>query len=144
MVQLLNILQLPSNLLDIADRYRIPERVLREILTLPRDKWDYLVKHSAQAQLTSDEVADAAAQPARGTLPGLGTISKHEPQPIPDPVVQSMRYFKRFVKAMLSLDEVSQSQVLDEIADDVAGTPYGGPLASWLDELGRDLEIRGR
>jgi hypothetical protein len=142
MVQLLNILQLPSNLLDIADRYRIPERVLREILLQPRDKWDYLVKHSAQAQLTSDEVADAAIQPARESAAGLGTIDKHQPQPIPDPVVQSMRYFKRFVKAMLSLDEVSQSQVLDEIADDVAGTAYGAGLLEILGELGRALDVR--
>ena len=36
MVQLLNILQLPTPLLDLADRYRLPERVLREVLSLPR------------------------------------------------------------------------------------------------------------
>lgn len=138
MVQLLNILQLPSNLLDIADRYRIPERVLREILTLPRDKWDYMIKHSAQAQLTSDEVADAAAQPERKPLPG----EKHDPQPIPDPALQAVKYMRRFIKAMLSLDEVSQSQVLDEIADDVAGTTYGEGLLEILGELGRSLDIR--
>lgn len=142
MVQLLNILQLPSNLLDIADRYRIPERVLREILTLPRDKWDYLVKHSAQAQLTADEVADAATQPARESVPGLGTIGMREPQTIPDPALQSMRYFKRFVKTMMNLDEVSQSQVLDEIADDMAGTNYGEGLLEILGELGRALDVR--
>ncbi|HZW02416.1 MAG TPA: hypothetical protein VFF68_00700, partial [Anaerolineaceae bacterium] len=34
MVQLLNILQLPSHLLELADRYRLPERVLREVLAL--------------------------------------------------------------------------------------------------------------
>ncbi len=138
MVQLLNILQLPSNLLDIADRYRIPERVLREILTLPRDKWDYLVKHSAQAQLTSDEVADAAGQPERSVSVG----EKHEPQPIPDPGVQAVRHMRRFIKAMLSLDEVAQSQVLDEIADDMAGTTYGEGLLEILGELGRALDIR--
>ena len=32
MVQLLNLLQFPSALLDQADRYRLPERVLREVL----------------------------------------------------------------------------------------------------------------
>ena len=37
MVQLLNILQLPTPLLELADRYRLPERVLREVLALPRE-----------------------------------------------------------------------------------------------------------
>ncbi len=138
MVQLLNILQLPSNLLDIADRYRIPERVLREILALPRDQWDRMVKHSAQAQLTSDEVAEAAAQPARGLTPG----EKHEPQPILDPSLQAIRHMRRFVKVMLTLDEVTQGQVLDDIADDIAGTTYGEGLSNLLGELGRSLDIR--
>ena len=138
MVQLLNILQLPSNLLDIADRYRIPERVLREILVLPRDQWDRMIKHSAQAQLTSDEVAEAAAQPGHGLTPG----EKHEPQPVPDPALQAIRHMRRFVKVMLNLDEVTQSQVLDDIADDIAGTTYGEGLSNLLGELGRSLDIR--
>jgi len=49
---------------------------------------------------------------------------------------------RRFVKAMLSLDEVAQSQVLDEIADDIAGTSYGEGLLEILSELGRSLDIR--
>ena len=32
---------------------------------------------------------------------------KHEPQPIPDRSVQAVRHMRRFVKVMLSLDEVS-------------------------------------
>ena len=40
MVQLLNILQLPSPQLDQADRYRLSERVLREVLATPRDQWE--------------------------------------------------------------------------------------------------------
>jgi len=40
MVQLLNILQLPSPMLDLADRYRLSERVLREVLSTPRDQWE--------------------------------------------------------------------------------------------------------
>ena len=36
MVQLLDILNLPTPLLDLADRHRLPERVLREVLDAPR------------------------------------------------------------------------------------------------------------
>lgn len=138
MVQLLNILQLPSPLLDIADRYRIPERVLREILVLPREQWERMIRHSAQSQLTSDEVAEAAAQGERS----LPTGEKHEPQPIQEPSRQAVRHMKRFVNLLLSMDGVSQAQVLDEIADDLAGSKYGEDLYSMLGELVQNLEIR--
>jgi hypothetical protein len=46
MVQLLNILNLPSPLLDLADRYRLPERVLREVLSQPAEQWERLVQLS--------------------------------------------------------------------------------------------------
>jgi hypothetical protein len=36
MVQLLNILSLPTSLLELADRHRLAERVLREVLALPQ------------------------------------------------------------------------------------------------------------
>ena len=40
MQRLLNILSMPTHLLEEADRRRVPERVLREILDLPQDQWD--------------------------------------------------------------------------------------------------------
>jgi len=58
-VQLLNILQLPTYLLDLSDRYRLPERVLREVLSLPSDQWERMIYLSIQKNLTSEEVYDA-------------------------------------------------------------------------------------
>ena len=71
MVQLLNILQLPTALLELADRYRLPERVLREVLSLPADQWERMIFASIQNHLTSDEVFEAAARPqtARNSRP---------------------------------------------------------------------------
>ncbi|MEM5774367.1 MAG: hypothetical protein AAGU05_05140, partial [Anaerolineaceae bacterium] len=48
MVQLLNILQMPTYLLELADRYRLPERVLREVLSLPPDQWERMIYLSIQ------------------------------------------------------------------------------------------------
>lgn len=138
MVQLLNILQLPSPLLDIADRYRIPERVLREVLALPREQWERMIKHSAQSQLTSDEVAEAAAQPEKALIPG----EKHAPQPIADPPRQALRSLKRFASLMLALPPVAQTNALDEMSDEIASAPYGEVLYELLAELTRELEIR--
>ena len=36
----------------------------------------------------------------------------------------------------------AQSQVLDELADDFAGTAYGDDLLNILDEFGHNLDIR--
>src|SRR5574340_149290 len=138
MVQLLNILQFPSHLLDLADRYRLPERVLREILALPQANWERLLKQSIQNQLTSEEVADLGAQVEKD----LHTGTKHEPKPIPEPSRQALRMLRRFSTFMLELDEVEKSEILDELADSLVVTGEAEAVAYVLDELARSLEIR--
>ncbi len=138
MVQLLNILQFPSHLLDLADRYRIPERVLREILALPQTNWERLLKQSIQNQLTSEEVADLGAQVEKEITTG----EKHAPKPIPEPSRQALRMLRRFSTFMLELDEVEKSEILDELADTLVVTGEAEGVAYVLDELTRSLEIR--
>ena len=58
MVQLLNILQMPTPLLELADRYHLPERVLREVLNLPPGQWEKALLLSIHNSLTADEVAE--------------------------------------------------------------------------------------
>lgn len=138
MVQLLNILQLPSHLLDLADRYRLPERVLREILGLPKDSWERMIKHSIQNQLTSEEVADIGAQ----TISGRQDGEKYAPKPIIEPAHQALRSLRRFGNILMDLDEVSRSQALDEIADYLVVSRDAEGMSNLLEELGRSLEIR--
>ena len=138
MVQLLNILQLPSHLLDLADRYRLPERVLREILALPQSNWERMLKHAIQNQLTSDEVADLGAQAVKDVHSG----EKHAPQPIIEPSRQALRALRRFGLILSELDEVSRGQALDEIADTLVVTREADGIAVLFEELGRSLEIR--
>lgn len=138
MVQLLNILQLPSHLLDLADRYRLPERVLREILALPQANWERMLKHSIQNQLTSDEVADLGAQVDKVTTPG----EKQGPRPIIEPSRQALRLLRRFGTLLMEMDEVSRSETLDEIADTLVVTREAESMSDLLQELNRSLEIR--
>lgn len=138
MVQLLNILQLPSHLLDLADRYRLPERVLREILSLPPATWERMLKQSIQNQLTSEEVADLGAQVERETHAG----EKHSPRPIVEPSRQALRALRRFGSLLLELDEVGRSEALDEIADSLVVSREGEDLYALLEELRRSIEIR--
>lgn len=134
MVQLLNILQLPTPLLEMADRYRLPERVLREIVAMPRGKWEQTLKDSIQHHLTADEVARLAKPPKPGS-------EVDKPQPL-EPHHIAMGSIRRFAGAMMQLDDVSQAQALDEIADSLVVSGIAEGLLPLLDELSQLIEAR--
>ena len=138
MVQLLNILQLPSPLLDLADRYRLSERVLREVLATPREQWERVIRLSIQNQLTSDEVADEAV-----------SITKPEPSPrkepapiLPDPTRQVVRSARKFLQRLEDMDHFSQQEALDEIADSLAERGQAIAAADIFEQLSRLLRAR--
>ncbi len=137
MVQLLNILQLSSPLLDLADRYRLPERVLREILAAPKPQWERLVQLSIQNQLTSDEVAGVSSQP--DTPPGS---SPRPPAPPLDYGREAGRNLRRFIRSINRLDPVDQSQALDILADELVALGQAEDTLSRIDELARLIRVR--
>ena len=137
MVQLLNILKLPTPLLELADRYRLPERVLRPILAAPQEQRERMLRLSIHNSLTSDEVEDLvhpAEQKAR--LHGqadAGTIP---------PGRMAVSGLRRFANALSVLDDFSRSQALDEIADDLVARHQADDLLALLDELERLVQVR--
>jgi hypothetical protein len=137
MVQLLNILQLSSPLLDLADRYRLPERVLREILAAPKPQWERLIQLSIQSQLTSDEVAGASSQPETPSGP-----SPRPPAPPLDYGREAGRNLRRFIRSINRLDPVDQSQALDILADELVALGQAGDTLSRIDELARLIRVR--
>jgi len=141
MVQLLSILRLPTPLLELADRYRLPERVLREILPLPAAQWERLVKASIQNALTSDDLADLVRPEAK-----QGTMSRSERAAAAalEPGRVAVSGLRRFANAIIALDEVSQSQAIDEIADILVSTGEAEGMVNLLGELGRVVEARLR
>jgi hypothetical protein len=141
MVQLLNILQLPSPQLDQADRYRLSERVLREVLATPRDQWERMIRLAIQNQLTSDEVAEVASTPIQ-TETAKGTDHRVSNPVLPDPLRQVTRNFKKFVTTVTDLDEYDREQALDEIADTVVSRGTGAETAELLEELSRLIRVR--
>lgn len=138
MVQLLNILQLPSPLLDLADRYRLPERVLREVLALPREHWERMLRASIQQQLTSDDVADLAAHEP------LPEDRRRSPSMPADPTRKALRALRRFARTLGELDPVSRAQALDEMADSLVVGGDVEEMMNLLDELAVLVEARLR
>jgi hypothetical protein len=139
MVQLLSILKLPTPLLELADRYRLPERVLREILPLPSGQWERLVKTSIQNALTSDDVADLTRPEAK-----KGSMSRSERAAAAalEPGRVAVSGLRRFANAIIALDEVSQSQAIDEVADILVSSGEAEGMVNLLGELGRVVEGR--
>jgi hypothetical protein len=139
MVQLLNILQMPSPQLDQADRYRLSERVLREVLATPREQWERMIRLAIQNQLTSDEVAEIATTPLPAESAGVHHVSNPM---LPDPSRQASRSLKRFFTTLDELDEYDRDQALDKIADTVATRGNGGGALELLEELARLIRAR--
>jgi len=138
MVQLLNILQLPTSQLDLADRYRLSERVLREILSSPRDQWERMVRLSIQNQLTSEEIAEIAAPARAGAEP-----PRRPAAPIlPEPGRQAARALRRFVQTLNELDRTGQDRALDEIANTMVVRGLGAQSLNLLEELSRLIRAR--
>lgn len=136
MVQLLNILQFPSPLLELADRYRLPERVLREILSLPQSQWERILKSSVQNSLTSDEVVELA-----GGNPEMPARKKRSPAAV-EPGRVALSGLRRFANALVELDDISQLQALDEVADMLVVTEQAEGMLNILHELARLIQAR--
>lgn len=140
MVQLLNILQLPSPQLDQADRYRLSERVLREVLATPRDQWERMIRLAIQNQLTSDEVAEIATTPGPSSEPA--SERRISTPVLPEPGRQAGRALKRFVTTLSDLDDYDRDQALDEIADTLVTRGNGAATADLLEELANLIRAR--
>jgi len=138
MVQLLNILQFPNPMLEMADRYRLPERVLREVLAMPRNQWERMIQLSVQNNLTSDDVADLSGKRSE-------KIVKRHPASLPDsggPGIVAASGLRRFANAITRLDEISQAQTLDEVADELVITREAEGMLNLLGELARLIQAR--
>jgi hypothetical protein len=138
MVQLLNLLQMPTPLLELANRYRLPERVLREVLLRPSEQWESAIRLSIQNNLTADDLAEMGP-----TLPGQNApTAPRSPAPRPEPVHTAAAGLRRFALTLSKMDEFGQSQALDEIADTLVATGIAEGLMAYLDELTTLVQAR--
>jgi hypothetical protein len=136
MVQLLNILNLPDSLLEDADVHKIPERVLREVLTLPSDHWEEALRTAINNDLTSIEIAEISRDVNTKEKVKRTSSSFLPPEKI------AGNGLRRFAHALWNLDEKSKTHTLDEIANDIAVSGSAEGMVNLLDELSRLVKIR--
>ena len=138
MVQLLNILQMPSPLLEKADRFRLSERVLREILSQPQSNWETLIHQSIQNSLTSEEIADQIENQK-----DQNEEKKEKAARTPTtPERNAYRSFRKFARVFKNINQLEQSEILDTIADELFVNGQADTAADILSELLSLLQAR--
>lgn len=139
MVRLLNLLVLPSESLARADLYRIPERVLREVIALPEDEWDLAVTAAIELGLTHEDVALIELQEGAGLKKASRTGRKLKPT-----VYQkAARRIKSFIK-LASRREIRSEigSVATELAAEFHDQQELIYAADLLEELVNHLRLR--
>jgi hypothetical protein len=137
MQQLVDVLKLPTTLLELADRYRVPERVLREVLTLPEETWEEALWMAIQQGLTSEDIAQLA-ELEKATEPRRRTgDARRSPERI---AFSGIRRFAR--AAFIVQDEEELIRMLDDVADEVMVQGLADELLPLLKELTQLIEAR--
>lgn len=121
----LNILRLPEDLQHQADRYDLPERVLREILKLPSSLWEKAIRLAAEEDLTASEI------------PGLEEKNGKTKKKKVSPVVKAARRMKSFWRATKG---VNSEQEFGEMATEFAAGQSREELDGVIEALERFLD----
>lgn len=142
--QILSVLRLHSHLLDKADLYRLPDRVLRAILAEDGEKWEALMEGAIQHQLSSEAIEAAAAGEDIEEIKELAEkVSKRRDDTRRKPERIAFGGIRRFARAAINVsDDKSRRRMLDDVADEVVVQGLADKLIPLLKELTRLIEAR--
>jgi hypothetical protein len=159
--QILKILELPTELLFVADHYKFSSRKLLEIYNLGPENWSSVVLSEAESQLALMKKAGVALESL--VLQGDGqdddleaqTSISAPPKNSPtgkttrmfdrraEPAVKAMIGLRRFQKILFHSEEQDRHKVIDQIADEIVRDQQEGPeLLIILEELATMVRAR--
>ncbi|NIM94860.1 MAG: hypothetical protein GTO18_14260 [Anaerolineales bacterium] len=133
MQQLLAILQLPSPLLELADRNRIPERVLREVLALPDEQWEESLNTVLREGMTAEDVARMGEKARERS-------GKDDARRSPDRI--AYQGIRRYARAIINAESKERPWIMDSVADEAVVEGLGEALIPLLTGLQERIEIR--
>jgi hypothetical protein len=137
MQQIVAILRLPTPLLEKADRYNLPARVLEAVLSAPEEQRKGLIDQAVAQGWSGDDVAAAAA----GGAPSGPRPKSSEPA---DPGRSALRGLRGFSNALFGLNARARGRVMDDLADEIVVSGEAEVVVALLDELGRLVHARVR
>jgi hypothetical protein len=135
MVQLIKLFDYPNHLLEIADRFRLSERVLREIRSRPQQEWEQLIHQSITNSLTSEDIAEQMVEPEQPKKP-------QSPKQATTPETNAYRGLRKFTRVFKDMNKLDQSQVLDYLADEITISGQSQQVLELLDELSQLIKAR--
>lgn len=127
--QLIEILRLPTPLLELADRHNLPARVLEAVVAAEQGQWRLLVEAAVADELTSDEVERVASKPAprrRDT----------------EPITAALRGIRSFARSVSRVDQAELDRVMDELADEIALGDGAAVTLGFIELLARRVRAR--
>ncbi len=136
MQQLLAILGLPNELLEVADRHRLPERVLRELLALPNNAWPEAVALAVEQQLTSEQVAQLTLSEKGRRARSAEDDGRRAPERI------AFTGLRRFLRAVMNVEPQDQGLVLDDVANEVVVQGMSQDLMDLMEALAERVHAR--
>jgi len=140
MEQLLGLLAMPSALLEKANRYRVPERVLRAIMSESPDKWEPLLDAAISNALVSKDIEEIA-----GDIPAQPALAGGSPPPVTrrlEPADAAFRGIRGFSRALARANPRSHQRVMDDLADELVVRGDAEATLTLLDELASLLRAR--
>jgi hypothetical protein len=108
MRRLLRVLQLPTPLLEKADMYNLPERVLREIIQASPNSWDALINAAVLKNLTAEDIEASVQTEAE---------KKDVPKKAPRKVTASEKAARKSVGFISSLKNLERSEIKQVVAE---------------------------
>ena len=130
MRQVLNVLHLPAEMLERADRYTVSDRVIQAILMEPEDRWGMLLDAAIEQGLTGEEMASLSGTSSKEALRKRKKSAKHR-----DHVWSGLRGLRGFSGAIARAGESRRIQVLDEMADEIVVQEDAARVLELLEEL---------
>ncbi|MHC1732945.1 MAG: hypothetical protein AB9888_13080 [Bacteroidales bacterium] len=124
--QLIQILKLPSHLLDLADLYNLSDTVLRNILAQPEEDWERLVNEAIREKLLIQEMDENLDQPTTGKeiIEEVENNTKKSVTRVPQQLLAA-RWVRRFHHLVTKLS-IKDPYALGGIADEIVAD--GDPL----------------
>lgn len=137
MLQILSILQLPTEILERANWYHLPSRVLEGILSQPPDSWEALMDLAISEGLTSMEVEEASKR-----ILEKKKVSRKKKDGTLVPAQSALRGIRSFTNAILKVSRKEKSGILDELADEMMVRGDAHQTLPLLEELSKLLKAR--
>lgn len=138
MTRLLKVLSLQTHLLEMADNYQVPERVLREILDLPTKQQEDVLRQAIREGMTHEEVQQLGGGNQGGPTAG-GTRKR-----VSEPAQKAARKLKSILRSM-NQDfpyEDSVGALADFLVVELNDEEALGLAADVLEDLANQIRMR--